>query len=348
MVSTIIKAVGIYNPEQILTNADLERRLDTSDAWILQRTGIKERRIARADEDINTMAYAAVENLIQRIQSLDGPIDHVLFTSNTITEPVPNSAMRLIAQVQRNHPGLIHPYAMGSDITAACAGINVAVMYADAFIKTEQCRRVLVIGSEKMSSVTDYSQKETAVLFGDGATAYLLEKCYEQTRGYQQHYIQGNAESLGHITFTKKQRLTFEEFMRCTSREQIANAPRMNGHTIGMNGREVFKYVVTELTTLMRNMPDIFTNSDGDNSYKQFAAIVCHQANDRMIEAVDKNIPGFKDRCISTVGCYGNTSTASQGRPCQIYFDNGAKKGDVILQVGFGAGLTLCANIYRV
>lgn len=300
--------IGRYTPEKIVTNADLEKVMDTSDEWIRTRTGIEERRIA--DDSINTsdMAFFAAEKaLIDSGISAD-ELDMILVATVTPDQPFPSIACMLQEKL-----GATKAAAM--DISAACAGFMYGVVTAKQFIETGAYKNVLVIGVEKLSKVTDWNDRNTAVLFGDGAGAAVIGPVSEG-RGI----------------------LSFELGADGTGGKHL-----YQDEYIIMNGREVFKFAVRQMGESSLNVLEKAGLSKEDVDF-----LIPHQANIRIMEASRERLDLPVEKMSKTVHKYGNTSAASIPISLVEEVEAGKiKDDDLIVMVGFGGGLTWGAIALR-
>lgn len=303
-----IVGIGRYVPENIVTNADLEKRMDTSDEWIRTRTGIEERRIAGDDIDTSDMAFEAAKNAIKDANIAPEDIDLILVATVTPDRPFPSVSCMLQEKLGAKK-------AAAMDISAACAGFMYGIITAKQFIETNAYKYVLVVGVEKLSKITDWNDRNTAVLFGDGAGAAIIGP------------VSGNrgilAFDLG-ADGTGGKHLYQDEY-------------------IIMNGREVFKFAVRQMGESCINVLEKSGLSKDDVDF-----FIPHQANIRIMEASRQRLEVPEEKMSKTVNKYGNTSSASI--PISIVEEIEAgkiKDDDVIVMVGFGGGLTWGAIAIR-
>lgn len=314
-----ISALGTYAPERVLTNQDFERLLDTSDEWIVSRTGIKQRHIAAEDEFSSHLAIRAVENLQLRHgkEALDG-VDMVIVATNT-----PDALFPATAALVQTHFGL---RAGAFDVLAACPGWVYALSVAQAYVEAGICKKVLTIGAEALTKVIDWQDRATAVLFGDGASAAIVERVQD---GYGfKSWVLG-ADGAGGAYLHRG------EIAPC-----LPDGTPMTDKVF-MNGREVFKFAVRVMNTATLEAVEKagLTSSD-------ISLFVPHQANARIIEAARERLGLSEERVVVTVDRYGNNSTASIGLAMQHALDGGkVHDGDHLLLVSFGAGLTWAATV---
>jgi 3-oxoacyl-[acyl-carrier-protein] synthase-3 len=314
-----VTALGAYAPERILTNKDLEAMMDTSDEWITTRTGIKRRHIAAEDEFTSHLAFRAVEDLLARHgdDALAG-VDMVIVATNTPDALFPSTA----ALVQNR----FRLSAGAFDILAACPGWLYALGMAKSLVESGQCRRVLAIGAEALTKITNWDDRSTAVLFGDGAGAVVVEAVEEP---YGLRSVVMGADGSG------AQHLHKRSVARC-----LPNGDALS-ETLYMNGREVFKFAVRVMNTAT-----IEAVEKAGLHVDDISLFVPHQANLRIIEAARERLELPRERVVVTVDEYGNNSTASI--PLALRTALGAGRiapGDNLLLVSFGAGLTWAAGV---
>ncbi len=314
-----IQALGTYAPERVMTNHDFEKILDTSDEWIVSRTGIRERRLAAEGEFTSHLAFQAVEDLIRRHgqSALDG-VDLVIVATNT-----PDALFPATAALVQNHFGL---NAGAYDLLAGCPGWGYAIAQAHAMVQSGLARKVLTIGSETLSKILDYTDRSTAVLFGDGAGAAVIGPVPE---GYGfKSFVLGADGSGGK-----------ELMLRCIADKLPDGSPM--GQYAYMNGREVFKFAVRVMNTATLEAIEKAGLKPEDIKY-----LIPHQANARIIEAARERLQLPPEQVWVNVDRYGNTSTASMPIALQEALDAGKiHNGDHILFVTFGAGLTWAASV---
>ncbi|MFB7302912.1 beta-ketoacyl-ACP synthase III [Heyndrickxia sporothermodurans] len=298
-----IIGVGKFSPEKVLTNFDLEKMMDTSDEWIRTRTGIEERRIADKDMDTSDMAYEAALKAIEDADIKPEEIDLILVATVTPDQPFPSVACML-----QDRLGAKKAAAM--DVSAACAGFMYGVITAKQFIETNAYKYVLIIGVEKLSKITNWEDRNTAVLFGDGAGAAIMGPVSEG-RGVLAFEL-GADGSGGKYLYEDE-----------------------NKHII-MNGREVFKFAVRQMGESCVNVIEKAGLTKEDVNF-----LIPHQANIRIMEASRQRLDLPIEKMSKTVHKYGNTSSASIPMALVEEYEAGKiKDDDIIVLVGFGGGLT--------
>jgi len=314
-----ISALGAYAPERILSNADLEKMMDTSDAWITSRTGIKTRHLAAPDEFTSHLAIKSVEDLIARHGDgvLEG-VGMVIVATNT-----PDALFPATAALVQDHFGL---RAGAFDLLAACPGWLYALSVARGYVESGTMKKVLAIGAEALSKIVDWDDRSTAVLFGDGAGAAVVEAVPEPF-GFRSFVLGTDGSGGGYL-----------------SRKAVApclpdGAPLSD--KIHMNGREVFKFAVRVMdTATLQAVTEAGLTPD------EIGLFVPHQANLRIIEAARERLGLPPERVVVTVDRYGNNSTASIPLALKSGLEEGRiAEGDHLLLVAFGAGLTWAATV---
>jgi len=293
--------VGKYVPPHILTNADLEKRLDTSDEWIRTMTGIEERRIADDEMDTSHMAYNAAVQAIDKAGITAEEIGLIIVATVTPDRPFPSVSAMLQDQLGAKKAGAM-------DISAACAGFMYGIVTAKQFVETGTYDYVLVVGVEKLSKITNWEDRNTAVLFGDGAGAAIVGKVSEG-RGI----------------------LSFELGADGSGGEHLYQEDKLV-----MNGREVFKFAVRQMGQTALNVIEQAGLEKEDVDY-----LIPHQANIRIMEASRERLGLPVEKMSKTIHRYGNTSSASIPISLVDDLEEGkVKDDDVIVFVGFGGGLT--------
>jgi 3-oxoacyl-[acyl-carrier-protein] synthase III len=319
MYSRII-GTGTYLPEKVLTNFDLEKMVDTTDEWIRTRTGIEERHIAADDEATSDLAYRAALAAIENAGLTPGDIDFVLVGTTTPDLIFPNVACLLQEKLGiRGCPAF--------SLEAACSGFIYALVVADQFVRSGQARRALVIGAETMSRIIDWKDRETCVLFGDGAGAVILE----------------GSEEPGIIYSTLGADGRYRELLYASSGVATRHREPGGAAALRMKGNEVFKVAVKTLEHLV---DDVIEKNHLEQG--QIDWLIPHQANIRIIEATAKRLQMPMERVILTVRTHGNTSAASVPMALDTAIRDGRiKRGDLLLLEAFGGGFTWGASLIR-
>jgi 3-oxoacyl-[acyl-carrier-protein] synthase III len=317
-----IIGVGEYLPERILTNADLEKIVDTSDEWITTRTGIKERHLAAKGQAASDLAFKAAEQALKNAKLK--PEDLELIVVATITGDMPFPSVAAILQNKLAAKG-----AVCFDISAACAGFVYGISVAQQFIACSTYKNALVIGVEVLSSITDWQDRNTCVLFGDGAGAVVLAEV--KNRGIISTYLGCDGSRVGILNMPAGG----------SANPATAETLRNRQHFIKMQGNELFKIAVNTMTkaaeTVLKQAGMTFADVD---------LIIPHQANARIIMAVAKRLGIPEERVYLNIERCGNMSSASTVTAlCEAAQEGKVKKGDIILLDAFGAGLVWGACI---
>ncbi|MGA2395359.1 MAG: beta-ketoacyl-ACP synthase III [Candidatus Lustribacter sp.] len=316
--------VGHYVPERVMTNADFEKILDTTDEWIVSRTGMHERHIARDDESTSDMGLAAAKVAIARAGCAPADIGCVIVATVTPDYLFPATASVLAAKL-----GIKGTAAF--DMEIACSGFIYGLTVASALIQARVYQRILLVGSEKLSSITNYEDRGTAVLFGDGAGAVVLEAAERNDFLASDLGTDGSDPSLLLVPGGG------------TVMPLTAAGIAEKQHKMVMKGREVFRFAVTK----MIEATDAALAKAG-LTRKDIAYAIPHQANRRIIDAAAKQLEMIGDKVVITVDKYGNTSSASIPIALsETYAAGKLKDGDLIVFVGFGGGLSWGAVVWR-
>ncbi|OAK68465.1 ketoacyl-ACP synthase III [Lederbergia galactosidilytica] len=312
---TKVTAIGTAVPDKRLLNADLEKMVETSDEWIVQRTGMKERRIAGENEFASTLAFRAVNNLIQNYDKDLHDVDGIIVATTTPDYAFPSVACQIQAHFQI-------PCTGAFDLNATCAGFTYALHVANNLITSEAHKKILVVATETLSKVTDYQDRSTCILFGDGAAAMLLEYDEENPSFLASHM---GTDGNGGI-----------HVYRTTLASTMNNTALNTSGKMVQNGREVYKWAVRTIPDSMRTLADKAQLTFADIDW-----FIPHSANLRMIESICEK-SGFPiEKSLTSVKCFGNTSSASIPLALQIGIENGqVQTGDTLMVYGFGGGLT--------
>jgi len=309
-----ITGTGGYLPDKVLTNADLEKMVDTTDAWITERSGIRERHIAADGQTTCDLAEFAARRAIDAAGITPGDIDLIIMATTTPDRVFPSTACMLQQRLD------IHGCA-AFDIQAVCTGFIYALSIADKFIRTGSARRALVVGAETLSRITDWSDRSTCILFGDGAGAVVLEASDEPGILSSHLHADGQYQDL----------LTVEARV-----SQGYDLDQKRGPFIQMQGNEVFKVAVNTLERIADETLEANNMSSSDVDW-----LVPHQANIRIIAATAKKLKLPMERVVVTVGEHGNTSAASIPLALDVAVRDGRiQRGETVLLEGFGSGFT--------
>ena len=304
-----IIGMGRYVPEKIVKNIDFEKTLDTTDEWIRSRTGIEARHFAEQDENTSHMAIRAAEKAIENANITPEQIGLIIVATVTPDRAFPSVACQLT-----DHLGI---QCAAMDVSAACSGFIYGLVTAKQFIETNSYEYVLVVGVEKLSKITDWHDRNTAVLFGDGACAAIVSKV-SQGRGILSFELGADGSGGKHLLLNDE---------HCTT----------------MNGREVFKFAVRQMG---ESAISVLAKAGLQKEDCDF--LIPHQANIRIMEAARERLHLPAEKMSKTVHKYGNTSAASIGISLVEELENGKiKDDDVLVLVGFGGGLTWGAVTIR-
>jgi 3-oxoacyl-[acyl-carrier-protein] synthase-3 len=305
-----LASTGSYLPDKIYTNHDIEKLVDTSHEWIVERTGIEQRHIAGENESSVDMAFQASSIALKNATLNANDIDMIVLATTTPERKFPSTAVLLQNMLQNNN-------ACAFDINAACTGFIFALDIADKYIKGGFAKNVLVVGTEKITSLLDWKDRNTCVLFGDGAGAAVLTSSNEP----------------GIISNTIGSDGSYKDLLTVNTDPEF----------IEMKGNDVFKIAVNTMGRLAAK-----TLKENNMSVEQIDWLIPHQANSRIIKAVAKKINLPEEKIIMTVKNHGNTSAASI--PLAIDYANNKnllKKDDIIMLEAFGAGFTWGSTLLR-
>ena len=312
-----ITAVGKYVPDYILTNKELETYVDTNDEWITSRTGIKERRILKG-EGLGTsyMAIKAAEDLLQKSNTKAEEIDLLIVATATPDLPVAATAAYVASNIGAKN-------AFSYDLQAACSGFLFGMSTAASYIESGRYKKVLLIGADKMSSIIDYKDRATCIIFGDGAGAVLFEP-NEEGNGLQDEFLRSDGIGRDFL------RIEAGGSILPPSEETVKNKK----HFVHQEGKTVFKYAVS-------NMADVSEKMLTRNNLKEedIQWLVPHQANKRIIEATANRVGVGSDKVMMNIHKYGNTTSATLPLLLADY-ENQLKKGDNLIFAAFGGGFT--------
>jgi len=322
LIRSIVRGIGFSLPRRIMKNADFEGMVETSDEWIAQRTGIRQRHIAADDETTASLGEAAARAALENAGLTPADIDLIVLATSTPNNTFPATSVEI-----QNRLGMRHGFAF--DMQAVCSGFVYAVTTADLYIRGGLAKRVLVIGSETFSRILDWNDRSTCVLFGDGAGAIVLEA----------------VESAGAIADRGILAASLRSDGEHKDKLFVDGGPSTTG-TIGhlrMEGREVFKHAVGMITDVIEA---VF--SQAGVTAQDIDWFVPHQANKRIIDASAKKLGIADEKVVVTVNLHGNTSAASVPLALSVAVADGRiKRGDLVLLEAMGGGFTWGAVLVR-
>lgn len=324
-INAVITGIGGYVPDYVLNNEELSRMVDTSDEWIMTRVGIKERHIL-TEEGLGTsyMARKAAKQLIKKTGVDPDTIDALIVTTTTPDYKFPSTASIVLGKL-----GLKNAFAF--DLEAACCGFLYTLDMAASMIQSGRYKKIIVIGADKMSSLVDYQDRATCVLFGDGAGAVLVEATEEEGVGVQNSYLRTDGKGL--------------PFLHMKAGGSVCPASHFTVdhrlHYLYQEGRTVFRYAVTDMSDDVATIMERNGLSADDVKW-----VVPHEANLRIIEAVTKRVGIPMEKVMVNIQRYGNTSAATI--PLALWdYEKELKKGDNIVFTAFGAGFVHGASFYK-
>lgn len=325
MTRTKIVSTGSYLPEKVLTNFDLEKMVETSDQWITERTGIKERRIANENQAASDLAHEASKIALDRASLKAEDIDLIITATVTGDMPFPSTACILQDKLGAKK-------AAAFDINAACSGFLYGLYVADSFIRSGMHKKILIVGTEVLSKITDWEDRTTCILFGDGAGAVIVEPTIED-RGILSMSVNsdGSMWDLLHLPAGGSK--------IPASRESVDNKL----HFIKMRGNETFKFAVRALEDLVIRILE-----ENKLNPSQLSLLIPHQANLRIIQATADRLGLPMEKVLINIDKYGNTSAASIPIALDEALTTGrVKEGDYILLEAFGGGLTWASALLK-
>ncbi len=323
-ISAAITAVGGYVPEDILSNGDLEKMVDTNDEWIRTRTGISERRILKgADKGTSDLCVPAILQLCEKRGILPSEIDCIIIGTVTPDMLFPSTANLVCEKI-----GAVN--AWGFDLLAACSGFLYSLTTGAALIESGRYKKVVVVGADKMSSIVDYSDRSTCIIFGDGAGAVLLEPNFEGF-GILDSILRSDGGGKTHL------HMKAGGSLKPASIETVARKE----HYIYQEGQPVYKFAVTRMADVSEELlkRNQLTGSD-------IAYLVPHQANKRIIDATASRIGLSEEKVMVNIQRYGNT-TAGTIPLCLYDWEDKLKKGDLLVFAAFGGGFTWGATLVK-
>lgn len=323
MENSKITAIGSYVPEQVISNSWFTDKIDTQEEWIISRTGIRERRFAAENEFTSDLAIKAVTNLILQYPEVQvSDVDFIIVATTTADQVMPNMASRV-----QQHFGIVQ--AGSIDVAAACAGFVYGIILANGLINAGSHRKVLVIGAETLSKFTDYTDRSSCILFGDGAGAVLIES--NQKAGIFKS-VTGTDGSHGKDLYLSQ---------HC----EVINGEAVTANgKIHQNGKVVFKWAVQHMSSKMLELMEVNQMLPDEVDW-----VILHSANLRIIEAVAEATKFPLSRMLTSIELFGNTSSASIPIAWDIATKSGKlRQGDKVLLLGFGGGLTYAGVIIEI
>lgn len=322
VIRSVVAGTGSYLPEQILTNSDLEKTIDTTNEWIIERTGIKRRHIAADDEVTSDLAVNAAKKALESAGIDVAQIDLIVVATSTADQTFPSTA----TTVQRKL-GITTGAAF--DVQAVCSGFIYALTIADNFIKAGQAENVLVIGAEIFSRILDWKDRTTCVLFGDGAGAVVLKASTGEGENTDQGILASRIHSDGR----------YNDLLYVDG--GVASTGTI-GH-VRMKGREVFRHAVVNLASVVGEVLDDLNMTSGDINW-----IVPHQANKRILDGTARKLKVSPDKVVVTVQDHANTSAASIPLALDVAVRDGRiTRGDILILEAMGGGFTWGACLLR-
>ncbi len=316
-----ITAFGTYTPEKVVDNHYFEEIIDTNDEWIVSRTGIRTRRFAKEGEYTSDMAVEAVKAMQKKKGVEISDIDFILVCTTTPDQTMPNVASRIQYKLGIKNVGC-------NDVHAACAGFVYGLQLAHGLVHAGVNKKVLVVGAETMSKVTDFKDRTSCILFGDGAGVAIIEPSEEE------HFLAFNSGTNGE----------FGHDLYLSNKKHSINGVSINPNgNVSQNGKSVFKWAVGNIPIKIKELVE-----KAGLKLEDINHLVPHSANLRIIEAIAKNLDFPMEKMLQSVTHYGNTSSASIPLAIAKSLDNNSiKNGDLVLMIGFGGGLTFAGTIIR-
>jgi len=316
-ITAAITAVGGYVPDYVLTNKILETMVDTTDEWITTRTGIKERRILKdKDKGTSYLAIQAAKDLIQKSGVDPAEIDLVIMSTATPDMPVAVTGVYVATQI-----GAVNAFSF--DLIGACSSFLYGMSTAARYIESGKYKKVLLIGADKMSSIIDYEDRTTCIIFGDGGGAALFEPNYDGL-GVQDEYLRSDGIGREHL------KIDAGGSLLPASQETVANKQ----HYVFQDGKTVFKFAVSNMADVCAKVMERNQLQGDDVEW-----LVPHQANKRIIDAAAKRMNLPEEKVMMNIHKYGNTTSATLPL-CLLDYEKQLKKGDNIVFAAFGGGFT--------
>ncbi len=322
----IITGVGHYVPHRVLTNQDLEEMVDTNDDWIVERTGIKERRILGGEHGSSFMGAEAAWMVLQERKIKPEEVDLIIVATVTPDTFFPSTACRIQEMIGAKN-------AWGVDLNGACTGFIYALSTGAKFVESGEYKKVLVVGADKMSSIVDYTDRTTCVLFGDASGAVLLEPGESDDYGVLDSILRSDGNGAPYL------HMLGGGSLHPATHETVDKKM----HFIFQDGRVVFKFAVTKMADVSEEV--LLRNNLSGKDVKYF---IPHQANLRIIDAAAKRMNLTKEQVVINIDRYGNTTAATiPVALSEVYHEDTLKKGDYIVMAAFGAGFTWGSLLLR-
>jgi len=319
-----VVGVGKCLPQKILTNHDLETMVETSDDWISERTGIRQRHVISGSETVSTMAVAAARQAMEMAGIGPMDLDLIIMGSFTADHKLPAGACMVQAELGAKRAGAF-------DINSACTGFIYSLLTAAQFVKSGSCKYVLVLGSDATSTVLDWTDRNTCVLFGDGASALVLKQTEDTGVGILSQFMCTDGTGMCNLWIPNG-----------GSRWPLtAKNIGDNRHFVSMSGKEVYRFAINALVESSHNVL-----AQEGLTCKDIALMVPHQANARIIQSAANKLELLDEQVYINIDRYGNTVGASVGLAlCDAWHEGRIKENDKLLVVGFGAGLSWGATL---
>ncbi|RIX52509.1 ketoacyl-ACP synthase III [Paenibacillus nanensis] len=321
--NSVITAIGTYVPERRITNEYLETLVETSDEWIVQRTGIRERRAAAEHEFTSDLIAGAIDDMVERYGVTLQDVDYIIVATSTPDTIFPSMSALTQARFGIKSCGAI-------DLQAACAGFTAGLQLGNSLLLSGMYRKILIVGADALTKITDYTDRTTCILFGDGAGAVLLEPAEDGAGSMLAAYSDTDGSG-GHHVYLSNLSATIGEYGILDHRKLV------------QNGREVYRWALSQVSEGVSKLLDIAGMKPSDISW-----FIPHNANQRIIDALCERIGFREEQALSSISRYGNTSAASIPLALDDAVKDGrVKAGDTLLMHGFGGGLTQAGVIMR-
>ena len=322
-----LAGTGMSIPEKVLTNDDLAKIVDTNDEWITQRVGIKTRHVVDGNTTVRDLAREALLQALKNAEMEPGDLDMVLVATLTPEMCCPSTAARLVADIGAQPAGAM-------DLSAACSGFVYALNVASALIQSGQYRTVGVVGAETLSKITDYTDRRTCILFGDGAGAAVVTASDDSNQGSLQQTMRSEGSLWSELYVPRSEQDLPESCEVFTG----------NFGTLQMNGQAVYKFAVTTTLNVIRE-----TLKKAGVSPEELAMVIPHQSNRRILESAREKLGLPPEKLYINIDRYGNTSAASVPICLHELTEAGrVKPGDLVMFMAIGGGMTWTANLWRL